>query len=145
MFALWILIKPLLIGLLPFLAPIKRGAQAFLGDFLPTLIACAAVAGCAALFLPWVMGREHAPMVLVSEVENRQREAHVSALLAANRQLENTLRERDGREGRLQLRIVELEAQQRKARENAVSHSGSHLFSDDSEWMRAKRRRAERH
>ena len=143
MFALWIMIKPLIIALSPGLGSAWRGVRVVLGDVLPTLVAIAAMIGVAALLFTWTTAPARPPMVLISEVENRDRAAHVKALLAANQQLEGTLQDRDEREGALRTRIGELEKQQRKAREHDTEETGSSdLFSDNSQWMQSKRRRA---
>ena len=49
-------------------------------------------------------------MVLLSDVENKQRQAHIDGLLTANTQLEITLEERNIRAVNLEARIAELEA-----------------------------------
>ena len=142
MFTLWILIKPVLASLIPAVRTGKGMLGGLIDDILPALVAVVAVVAGVALLGSWWSEPPGPPMVLLSDVENKQRQAHIDALLTANTQLENTLEERNTRAVNLEARIVELEADQRKALNHATAQSGSHLFSDDSEWLRAKRQRA---
>ena len=64
-------------------------------------------------------------MVLLSDFENKQRQAHIDDLLTANTQLEITLEERNTRAVNLEARIAELEADQRKALETTTRLTGA--------------------